>query len=136
MWSRMNKQGKQYLTAVGRALPCDRAQKKMLLAELQDRVEEFTAQSPQADYDALCNAFGAPQTLAADYVGTQGDAALTRALSRRRVLLTVFAAVLLAALLLWGSMVLSLWREGHANVNGTVTEELIDGALPEQGGAQ
>ena len=128
----MNKDAKRYLRAVGKALRCSRAQKRALLDELRGRVQEFVTQSPQADFDALRAAFGAPETLAADYFGTQGDAALTRALSRRRVLLTVFVAVLLAALLLWGGMVFSLWREGHANVNGTVTDVLIDGTLPEQ----
>lgn len=132
----MTKAGKQYLTAVRRTLHCDRAQKRRLLAVLRDRVETYTQQSPQADFDTLSDTFGAPQSLDADYFTTRDDAALTRALSRRRVLLGVFFAVLLAALLLWGTMIVSLWHEGHTNVNGTVTAELVDGTLSQQEGAQ
>ncbi len=127
----MTKAGKQYLTAVRRTLRSNRAQKRQLLSDLRTRIEEFTQQSPHANYDALCGVFGAPQALADAYLETECGAVLSRRVARKRTVLAAVIAALLAALLLWGGMVWSLWREGHANLNGTVQDVLVDGTVVE-----
>ena len=120
----MNKAVNQYLKAIDRALRCDQRTKKAVLATLQSRIAETDAAEEAWSFDMLCNRFGAPQALAESYLELTEPAASQNAAKHRRGILIAAGAVLLAALLLWGVMLLSLYLEGRKNVGGFTVDIL------------
>ena len=120
----MNKAVNQYLKAIDRALRCDRRTKKAVLATLQSRIAETDAAEEAWSFERLCNRFGAPQALTESYLELTEPAASQNAAKHRRGILIAAGAVLLAALLLWGVMLLSLYLEGRKNVGGFTVDIL------------
>ena len=122
----MNKAVSQYLKAIDRALRCDRQTKKSVLATLQSRIAETDAAEEAWSFDRLCERFGAPQALAESYLELTESAAPKNAAKHRRGILIAAGTVLLAALLLWGAVMLSLYLEGRKNVGGFTVDLLSE----------
>ena len=125
----MTKAIKQYLKAIERRLSCDRQTKKAYLAALQSRIAETEAAEEAYSYEALCARFGAPDALADRLMETLSPAQLKRAMSQKRTALLAAGIALLAALLVWGILMLSLYLEGRKNVNGFTVDVLSGSEL-------
>lgn len=61
----MDRAAKKYRGQVARGLRCGRETKAKLLRELDDSLHAFLADEPDADYESIARAFGAPDVMAA-----------------------------------------------------------------------
>lgn len=92
----------RYLSQVRRALCCPPAEKKRLLAGLQQELADALADTPGLSWAQLCERFGTPQA-AAQELRRALPAGMAEAAARRRgrrlaaCLLALLAAVILAA---------------------------------------
>lgn len=90
---------RRYCRAVGSYLPCSRQQKRDILTNLRQRLEDHLAQQPDGTPEEL---FGTPQQVAAAYVDDMDTHELLGKLRWRHRVVTIALAGMLAALLLWG----------------------------------
>lgn len=86
-----NKAAKAYLRAVRRRLCCGRDSRARLIGRLEQMTDDLLEEAPDADLSA---AFGPPEALAADMLGTCPEAELYRARTRRDWMLRGLAAAL------------------------------------------
>ena len=77
---------RRYCRAVGSYLPCARRQKRQLLRELRQRLEEYRDEHP--DETSPEERFGTPQQVAAGYVDDMDTTELLQALRYRRRVIT------------------------------------------------
>ena len=116
---------KRYYKAVRGWLPCSQKLKKQILAQIQDSVENYLEQNPEADPTQLQAYFGDPQTIAAAYVENTGTAEILKGLRIRRRVVTAVTAALVIALVLWGSVVTWAAMKTHRNINGYGIQRII-----------
>lgn len=86
-----NKAAKAYLRAVRRRLVCGRDSRARLIRRLEQMTDDLLEEAPDADLSA---AFGPPEALAADMLGTCPEAELYRARTRRTWMRRGLAAAL------------------------------------------
>ncbi len=86
-----NKAANAYLRAVRRRLVCGRDSRARLIRRLEQMTDDLLEEAPDADLSA---AFGPPEALAADMLGTCPEAELYRARTRRTWMRRGLAAAL------------------------------------------
>ena len=117
-----NKAKKRYLNAVKKNLRCSSRQRKAFLAELNVSLTAFLSEIPEADEAQLCAAFGAPESVAEDFLSTLEAKDIKKAFSWKRIVLIG----VIVALLLWGAMMITVLIDAHFDTHGTGVEALID----------
>ena len=90
----MNKVAAHYLRAVRKALHCPGRQGKQLLHQLDEDVDEYCEEHPDATEEALCRRFGAPEDVAADFVEDLGGSIAVNIQRRRNRIVTAVIVVL------------------------------------------
>ncbi len=110
----MTKAGFDYLKEVEQQLCGKKAQKKAYLKTLSADVAERLEEEPNLDSAALALAFGSPEELAAEFMGTMDTKEVRKAFGWKKIVL--LAAI--AMVLIWLIAVVSLWIDGHNAVNG------------------
>ena len=118
---------RRYCRAVGSYLPCARRQKRQLLRDLRQRLEEYRDEHP--DETSPEERFGTPQQVAAGYVDDMDTTELLQALRYRRRVITAVVSGILAALVAalcmqlcdyhrairgWGDLIITERIEGNA----------------------
>ena len=107
---------RRYCRAVGSYLPCARRQKRQLLRELRQRLEEYRDEHP--DETSPEERFGTPQQVAAGYVDDMDTTELLQALRyRRRVITTVVSGILAALAVLTAALCVQLY-DYHRSLDG------------------
>ena len=96
---------KRYYRSIRKDLPCSYKMKKRIMQQIQESVDQFLEQNPDADFDAVQLHFGEPQTIALSYIEDQDAPELLRKMRIKRRVLAIVAGVLAAALLIWGCAV-------------------------------
>lgn len=117
-----NEAKKRYLSAVKKNLRCSGKQKKAFLAELNASLTAFLSETPEADEAQLCVAFGAPETVAEDFLSTLDSKDIKKAFSWKRMVLIG----VIVALLLWGAGVTVAVIDAHSNKPGRGETYLVD----------
>ena len=98
---------RRYCRAVGSYLPCARRQKRQLLRDLRQRLEEYRDEHP--DETSPEERFGTPQQVAAGYVDDMDTTELLQALRyRRRVITAVVSGILAALVVLTAALCMQL----------------------------
>ena len=107
---------RRYCRAVGSYLPCARRQKRQLLRDLGQRLEEYRDEHP--DETSPEERFGTPQQVAAGYVDDMDTTELLQALRyRRRVITAVVSGILAALAVLTASLCVQLY-DYHRSLDG------------------
>lgn len=107
---------RRYCRAVGSYLPCARRQKRQLLRELRQRLEEYRDEHP--DETSPEERFGTPQQVAAGYVDDMDTTELLQALRyRRRVITAVVSGILAALVVLTAALCVQLY-DYHRSLDG------------------
>lgn len=96
---------KRYYRSIRSWLPCSRRLKNQILSQIQDSVEQYLVQNPDASFSQLESQFGAPGTIAAAYVENTGTEGILRRLRIRRRITMIIVGVAAAILLAWASVV-------------------------------
>ena len=104
---------KKYYRQVRRLLPCTRKTKAAIMQQIYDNVEGYLAEHPAADFAQLQAQFGAQESIAAACVESTGTAEILKSLQMRRRIVSILAAVGLAALLVWTAYV--IWTAVKVN---------------------
>lgn len=112
---------KRYYRSIRKDLPCAYKMKKRILQQVQESVDQFLEQNPDADFDAVQLHFGEPQTIALSYIEDQDTPELLRKMRiKRKVIATVVGtmALILAiwlAVAVWGIIDANQTTNGHIN---------------------
>lgn len=107
---------RRYCRAVGSYLPCARRQKRQLLRDLRQRLEEYRDEHP--DETSPEERFGTPQQVAACYVDDMDTTELLQALRyRRRVITAVVSGILAALAVLTAALCVQLY-DYHRSLDG------------------
>ena len=119
---------RRYCRAVGSYLPCARRQKRQLLRDLRQRLEEYRDEHP--DETSPEERFGTPQQVAAGYVDDMDTTELLQALRyRRRVITAVVSGILAALAVLTAALCVQLY-DYHRAIRGwgdLIITERIEG---------
>lgn len=120
---------RRYCRAVGSYLPCSRRQKRDILSNLRQRLEDHPARQPDGTPEELFGTpeelFGTPQQVAAAYVDDMDTHELLGKLRWRHRVVAVALAGMLAALLLW-SIGLSIEVYDYRQaLNGWIKESIV-----------
>lgn len=119
---------RRYCRAVGSYLPCARRQKRQLLRDLRQRLEEYRDEHP--DETSPEERFGTPQQVAAGYVDDMDTTELLQALRyRRRVITAVVSGILAALAVLTDALCMQLY-DYHRAIRGwgdLIITERIEG---------
>lgn len=99
--NRNDRELRKYYREVGSRLTGTNSQKRLLVAQIKERVGIFLQEQPEAEIDAVIRHFGTPQQIAQAHL-EQMDAPelLGKLRIRKRIVVTVTAAVFVA-LALW-----------------------------------
>lgn len=92
---------KRYYFQIRSILPCSRKMKAAILQQIQESIDNYFAENPNADYAEMRAQFGAPENIAAAYIESTGTAEILKSMSIRRKIVGILTAVLVAALLAW-----------------------------------
>lgn len=107
---------RRYCRAVGSYLPCARRQKRQLLRDLRQRLEEY--RDEHLDETSPEERFGTPQQVAAGYVDDMDTTELLQALRyRRRVITAVVSGILAALAVLTAALCVQLY-DYHRSLDG------------------
>lgn len=115
---------RRYCRAVGSYLPCSVRQKRQILRDLRQRLEEYRGENPG---DAVPETrFGTPQQVAAGYVDDMDTTELLQALRyRRRVTAIAVTGVLTALVILTVTLCIQL-HDYHQSIDGWNTMVIME----------
>lgn len=119
---------RRYCRAVGSYLPCARRQKRQLLRDLRQRLEEYRDEHP--DETSPEERFGTPQQVAAGYVDDMDTTELLQALRyRRRVITAVVSGILAALVVLTAALCMQLcdYHRAIRGLGDLIITERIEG---------
>ena len=107
-----------YYRTIGSFLPCSRKQKKLLLNGIQENVENFLLEHPDADIYEIENHFGTPEQIAAACLEETTTPELLHKLRiKKRILITTCVALGICVLF-WGIATITAAFEGIDDING------------------
>lgn len=115
----MTQAGLDYLKAVEQQLSGKKAQKKAYLKKLAADVAERLEEEPGLDSAALASAFGSPEELAAEFMGTLDVKDVKKAFGWKKIVLIG----VIIALLIWGVIGIIAVVDSHKSVNGYTVYE-------------
>lgn len=93
---------KRYYRSIRKDLPCSYKMKKRIIQQIQESVDQFLEQNPDADFDAVQLHFGEPQTIALSYIEDQDTPELLRKMRIKKRIITIVAGAMVAVLVIWG----------------------------------
>ena len=96
----MNKPTKQYRKKLRRALKCCREEKRRFLEKFQKALDPFLEENPDSSQQDLTAAFGPPEEMARLFLGELTEQDHKKYRTRKRILIGVFAVILVAAVAL------------------------------------
>ncbi len=118
----MTQAGLDYLKAVEQQLSGKKAQKKAYLKKLAADVAERLEEEPELDSAALASAFGSPEELAAEFMGTLDVKDVKKAFNWKKIVLIG----VIVALLIWFIVVIASLINGFINGSGYTVDEIVD----------
>lgn len=112
---------KRYYRSIRKDLPCSYKMKKRVMQQIQESVDLFLEQNPDADFEAVQSHFGEPQTIALSYIEDQDAPELLRKMRIKKKLIAIVAGVMALILTIW--LVALVWavvdtketNDGHIN---------------------
>lgn len=114
---------RRYCRAVGSYLPCSRRQKRQILRDLRQRLEEYCGEHP--DGASLEEQFGTPQQVAAGYVDDMDTTELLHALRYRRRVITIVVAGVLTALAVFAVALYMQVHDFHESMDAQLNKEVM-----------
>ena len=125
MKEKTDRQVRRYLRQVWNGLPCPKREKRRILSAINETLEDYLLENPNAQYEEIQARFGPPQQIAASYIGAMETQELMKRLrTRKRILgVTLTAAALLVAM--WLVYLGICFEEVEQNANGYLSEGQI-----------
>lgn len=114
---------RRYCRAVGSYLPCSRRQKRQILRDLRQRLEEYCGEHPSGV--SLEEQFGTPQQVAAGYVDDMDTTELLYALRYRRRVTTIVVAGVLTALAVFAAVLSVQVHDFYESMDAQLNKEVM-----------
>ena len=115
------KELKKYYRQIKRWLPCGGKTKKQLMTNITATIENYLAENPEADFNALQSHFGTPQQIAASFVDEMDTVELLRKLRIRRKLVNIAFGCASTFIVLWFvAILISLWYDQGGYITVTL----------------
>jgi len=122
------KELKTYFGEIKKSLPCGNKEKKKILRDLQLSVENFLAENPGANFEAVVNHFGTPSQIADTYTEEMPTQELQKKMKTQKWIIGIIAGAVACALLVWGIAVgIALVNEFNRDNGLVVVEQPIEG---------
>lgn len=115
---------KRYYRGINKELPCSRKMKKQILLQIQENVSIFLEQNPAATFEMVQAHFGTAQEIASSYIDDQEATALLHKMNIKRKVLTIIAAVLTVALLIWTAAVIGTALDAKNTYGGYINVDI------------
>lgn len=109
---------RSYYRGVRGGLICAGKEKRVLLANLRENVSGYLAENPRAGIEEIQARFGSPEYIAAYSLRDLPDRQLVKKVHIRRRIAALFAAAVLAALLILGTGMGTVVSNDYANKGG------------------
>lgn len=115
MNQKMKKKIKHYLHEIASALPAGYPNKKLLLRTLQQNIDDFLEEHPNADWEAVTEHFGSSDDLARSYMEQLSDAELAASYKthQRNIFVSTIACLLALIFLILVIYSFHLWKQTH-----------------------
>ena len=124
MNQKMKKKIKHYLHEIATALPAGYPNKKLLLRTLQQNIDDFLEEYPNADWEAVTEHFGSSDDLARSYMEQLSDAELAASYKTSHhhlFVTTVVCSIALIALITGIYHFYSWWKNDALTITETLT---------------
>lgn len=121
-----DKQLRTYYCCVKKWLPGSGNQNKRVMMQIRNAVSLFMAEHPDADYAAIEGHFGAPQEIAASFVGEMETKELLSNLQIRKRLVGTIAVLAVIIVVLWAGFLSYAMSDHISNLNGYVIVNMED----------
>lgn len=117
-----NREAWRYLRNVKSCLPGSRRERRIILNHIQEAMDVFLSENPDACYDEMKSRFGDPQQIAASHIeGKEPEELLKRLRIKKRVLGAVFAVAVLI-LAMWLGYLAICFQEVEKSADGYLVE--------------
>lgn len=110
---------KRYYRTIRSYLPCSHKLKNRILDEIQNSVNGYLEDHPDAGISEIEARFGEPKNIAAAYVDDMDTSELLYALRVRRRIITSIVAGIIAALFMWASCLTYAYVQHTARMDGS-----------------
>lgn len=114
---------RRYCRSVGSYLPCSRRQKRQILQDLRQRLEEYCGEHPGGA--SLEEQFGTPQQVAAGYVDDMDTTELLHALRYRRRVTAIVVAGVLTALAVFAAVLSVQVHDFYESMDAQLNKEVM-----------
>lgn len=111
---------KHYYRTIRSFLPCSRKLKKRILGEIQNSVNGYLKDHPEANITEIEARFGEPKNIAAAYVDDMNTPELLHTLRVRRRIITAVVIGVIASLFMWASCLGYALVRYNTEYNGTI----------------
>lgn len=110
---------KRYYRTIRSYLPCSRKLKNRILDEIQNSVNGYLEDHPDANISEIETRFGEPKNIAAAYVDDMDTPELLGALRIRKRIITRIVTGVIAALIMWASCLTYAYVQHTARMDGS-----------------
>lgn len=121
-----HKAARQYLREVKRGLSCSGKQRRMVLGQIEESVDAFLSEKPEADYKAIAGRFGTPEQVVTSALDAMDVQELSHRLKIRKRIVAIVGAAALAVVLLWAGVVSFALIKNQNDANGQHKVEVIE----------
>jgi hypothetical protein len=122
----MNKDAKMYLDTIFRNLCIPNDKKKILLRDLEDSVEIYLEENPDATYEELVAEFGSAEDIFKTWTETNSSENLVKDLKNRKRRMVILIAGVIAVILLVVAFLIIRHREVEPWLDGYYVETISE----------
>lgn len=116
---------REYYRCIRRQLCCPRNQKKAVLAYIQNSVQNFLSENPEANMDDLVTAIGTPMDIVNSYFAGLEPEEIRESLKLRKRILQIIAGAAAVALVAWVTVIIIALNTHMGSMHGYFEMEVI-----------
>ena len=127
----LKKDVKKYLSDVKKCLCCDRKTKNRFLRDLEENVNNYLSDAPNADFQNVIDHFGTPKSIAEEFAAQTDTDSLKKA-KRNKNLKWAFIAILAAIALFIGIIAIIIVKNNSRDAVYYYDETITDNGIVEE----
>lgn len=121
-----DKQIRQYFRQIQKCIPGGAKGKKQILSNIQQSVENYLLENPDADFNTLQSHFGTPQQVAEAYIENMNADEIMGKLNTKKLVLRIAIGAVIVAILIWAICLIVALNQNEKDVNGYYEVEIIE----------
>lgn len=101
-------------------------QREMMLSRMETSVRAYVSENPKADYHSIAARFGTPKQIVTSCLEDMDGEELVRELDIKKKIIGIVTTAVVIAVMLWAGAVFSELTEHNEEMNGRITEEIVN----------